>query len=143
MVKLSARLAMSSNAGRRLVSLRAFGFLADPVFLGACLLYGLNRFWWKPRFGAAVPFLHDHFNDCLLIPVALPPLLSVFRLCRLRHHDGPPVWREVLEWTLIWSLVFEGMFPTFFNFGTGDWRDALSYAAGGLVAGLLWSGKVC
>ena len=134
---------MASRAGRRFVSFRAIRFLADPVFFGACLLYGFNRFWWKPRFGAAIPFLHDHFNDCLLIPVALPPMLWGFRALRARRCDGPPAWREVIEWTLLWAVVFEWVFPTFFHFGTGDWRDALSYAFGGLVAGFLWSGKVC
>ncbi|MEI7774736.1 MAG: hypothetical protein WCK17_08155 [Verrucomicrobiota bacterium] len=74
---------------------RKFRYLADPLFLGAVMLYALNRWWWKPRFGDAFPFLHDHFNDCLLIPVALPPLLWIFpRFFRLGTAD----WGDVLSY---------------------------------------------
>ena len=116
-----------------------FGYLRDPLFLGASLLYGINRFFLKPRLGAHFPFLRNHWNDCFLIPTALPILLWLFRKARLRKHDAPPTWGEIAEWTLLWSLVFEGVFPRFFHWGTSDWRDALCYGAGAIVAGLLWN----
>ena len=122
---------------------RRFRYLADPLFLGAVILYALNRWWLKPRFGAASPFLHDHFNDCLLIPVALPPLLWIFRKLRLRTHDGMPTLSEVLEWTLVWSLLFEWVFPRFFHLGTADLGDVLSYAAGAVLSAGFWLMKVC
>jgi hypothetical protein len=122
---------------------RKFRYLADPLFLGAVMLYALNRWWWKPRFGDALPFLHDHFNDCLLIPVALPPLLWIFRKCRLRAHDEMPTVPEVLEWTVVWSVVFEWIFPRFFRLGTADWGDVLSYMAGAVLSAGFWFKKVC
>ena len=114
----------------------------EPVFLAATALYALNRFWLKAHFGQALPFLHDHFNDLLLIPVALPLLLWIFRCCGLRHHDGPPSLSEVVEWTLIWSILFEWALPKFLHLGTADFWDAFCYAVGGGVAVILWRRKV-
>ncbi len=116
-----------------------FGYLKDPLFLGASLLYGINRFLLKPRFGPQFPFLRNHWNDCFLIPTALPVLLWLLRKSRLRGHDAPPTWSEIAQWTLLWSLLFEGVFPRFLHWGTADWRDALCYAAGACAAGLLWN----
>jgi hypothetical protein len=116
-----------------------FRYLRDPLFLGASLLYGLNRLFLKPRFGHLLPFLHNHWNDCLLVPTALPVLLWIFRKTSLRKRDAPPTWREITEWTLLWSILFEGVFPRFFHLGTADWRDALCYAAGAAAAGALWN----
>ena len=119
---------------------RKFGYLADKTFLAACLIYGANRFWGKPLLGASLPFLRNHLDDCLLIPAALPPLLFVFRKLGLRCHDCPPRAREVAEWTLLWSIVFEWVFPRFLQRGTADWWDVLSYLTGALVSWLLWQG---
>lgn len=116
-----------------------FGYLRDPLFLAASFLYGINRLFLKPRFGVQLPFLRHHWNDCFLIPTALPVLLWLFRKSRLRSHDAPPSWGEITQWTLLWSLVFEGFFPHFLHWGTADWRDALCYALGALFAGLLWN----
>ena len=116
-----------------------FRYLRDPLFLSASLLYGLNRFWLKPRWGTQIPFLRNHWNDCLLLPTALPMLLWFFRKTGLRPQDAPPAWREVAGWTLLWSLLFEGIFPRFLHWGTADWRDVLCYAAGALCAGLYWN----
>lgn len=134
---------MSDKHGESKMRPRRFCYLADPIFLGAVMLYALNRWWWKRRFGAELPFVHDHFNDCLLIPVALPPLLWIFREFGLRSHDGMPTLREVFEWTLVWSVMFEWVFPRFFHLGTADWADVLSYVAGAVLAAGFWLRKVC
>jgi hypothetical protein len=118
---------------------RAFRYLLDPIFLGASCLFGANRFFLKARFGSRLPFLRSHWNDCYLIPVALPLLLWIFRKTRLRSHDAPPTWPEIFQWTLLWSLLFEGIFPLFFKLGTADWRDVLCYAAGAALAGYFWN----
>jgi hypothetical protein len=100
----------------------------------------MNRFWGKPQFGPSLPFLQCHFDDCLLVPAALPPLLYVFRKLGLRRDDSPPSLREVAEWTLLWAVTFEWAFPRFLSRGIGDWRDVLAYAAGALVSWQLWRG---
>ena len=115
-----------------------FGYLTDKTFLAACCLYAANRFWGKPLLGDSLPFLRTHFDDFLLIPAALPPLLYVFRKLGLRCDDSQPRLREVAEWTLVWSFAFEWAFPRFLLKGVADWRDVLAYAAGALVSWLLW-----
>ena len=47
-----------------------FRYAFDPLCMGACALYALNRFLIKPYVGPG--FFHSHFNDVLLIPAALP-----------------------------------------------------------------------
>ena len=116
-----------------------FLYLRDPLFWSASLLFALNRFLLKPRLGSHWPFLRNHFNDCFLIPAALPVLLWIFRKLKLRAHDAPPAWREVLEWTIIWSLAFEWAFPRFLHLGTSDWRDAFCYLTGAVFAGFWWN----
>lgn len=117
-----------------------FAYLADKTFLSACFLYAANRFWAKPLLGETVPFLRCHFDDCLLVPAALPPLLYVFRKLGLRRNDSQPSLREVAEWTLLWAVTFEWAFPRFLGKGIGDWRDVLAYTAGALVSWQLWQG---
>jgi hypothetical protein len=115
-----------------------FAYLADKTFLAACFLYAANRLWGKPFIGEAVHFLRNHLDDCLLIPAALPPLLYVFRRLGLRRDDSPPRLREIAEWTFLWSIVFEWLFPRFLHRGTADWWDVLAYTAGALVSWLVW-----
>ena len=68
--------------------MNSFRYLRDRLFLTACALYALNRWGLKPRVHSA--FLHDHFDDLLLIPCALPPLLLNEPRLKLRLHDLPP-----------------------------------------------------
>jgi hypothetical protein len=117
-----------------------FAYLADKTFLSACALYATNRFLGKPLLGDSLHFLHNHLDDCLLLPAALPPLLFAFRKLGLRRHDLPPSLREVAEWTLVWGVTFEWAFPRLLHKGVSDWRDVVAYAAGGLVSWLLWRG---
>lgn len=117
-----------------------FRYAADPLFLAALAAYLLNREELKPRFGRHSPFLHGHFNDLLLVPVALPVFLWVYRRLGLRRGDGPPTFLEVAAHTLLWALFFEWLGPVRLHHGTGDWKDALCYAAGGLAAWAWWQG---
>lgn len=116
----------------------SFGYLADKTFLTACLIYAANRFLGKPLLGDSFDFLRNHLDDCLLIPAALPPLLYTFRKLGLRGDDRPPTFREVAEWTLIWSFAFEWAFPRFLHKGVSDFWDVLGYVVGGFVSWLFW-----
>ena len=113
-----------------------FAYLRDPLCLLACALYALNRWWLRDHVGGA--FLAGHFNDLLFIPAALPLALWVQRRLGLRPHDLPPRWREIGLHLLVWSLAAEAIMPQLTARATGDWRDAVAYAAGAVAAGCWW-----
>ena len=116
--------------------MKRFGYTWDGLFLLACSLYALNRWVLKPRFHS--PFLHDHFNDLLLIPCALPLLLLFQRWLRLRTHDQPPTWGEIALYVVVWSILFEAIGPHIMPWTVGDPWDAVAYAVGGVLSGLWW-----
>lgn len=116
--------------------MRPFRYLRDPLFIVGCFAYAINRWLVKPHVHTG--FFHSHFNDCWLIPCALPPILWLHRKLGLRPHDAPPQVSEILFHLVFWSLLFEWIGPKFVPHTTGDPLDALAYAAGALVAGLWW-----
>jgi len=83
--------------------------------------------------------MNGTFNDLLLIPAALPPLLWLQRQLGLRSHDLAPSASEIFGHWLVWSLVCEGLGPLLFQRAVADWHDIIAYAVGALVAGLWWS----
>ncbi len=126
----------SRHAGS-LIGMGRFCYLRDALFLLCCTAYGVNQLLLKPHFHLA--FLHNHFNDCLIIPCALPPLLLAHRLLKLRGSDAPPSASEVALHVVVWSIVIEWVGPHYVHWAVGDPWDAVSYAAGGLVAWLWWN----
>lgn len=100
-------------------------------------LYALNRWGLKPTLD--VRFLHDHFNDLLLIPAALPLVLWMQRRLGWRNHDLAPDAGEIALHLIVWGLIAEVAGPFLFAHATGDWRDLVAYTVGALVAGLWWS----
>ncbi len=114
-----------------------FRYALDPLCLAAGAAYAVGRWAVQPRVTAG--FWHDQFTDCLLIPVALPLLLWVYRRLGLRAHDGWPAWREIVPALVIWTFASEVVAPRLFATATGDWRDVLAYASGALVAGGWWT----
>ncbi len=116
--------------------MKPFGYARDPLCLLAIALYALNRWALKPHLHSG--FLHDHFNDVLLIPAALPLVLWAQRRLGWRDHDGPPRWSEIGLHLAIWGVICEVAGPHLAAHATGDWRDLVAYAAGAAVAGLWW-----
>jgi hypothetical protein len=116
--------------------LNSFRYLSDPLFLLASSMYALNRWVLKPRIHSS--FLHDHFNDLLLIPCALPPLLLMQRWLRLRPDDRRPTPSEIALYLVVWSFLFEVIGPWIMPWTTGDARDVAAYVLGGVLAGLWW-----
>jgi hypothetical protein len=116
--------------------MQPFLYLRDPLFLTGCAAYAVNRWLVKPH--VYTGFFHSHFNDCWLIPCALPPILWLHRRLGLRFHDAPPQPSEITMHLIFWSLLFEWIGPRFVPHTTGDPLDALAYSAGALVAGLWW-----
>ncbi len=111
-------------------------YLRDGLFFLSCSLYAINRWALKPRVHS--PFLHDHFNDMLLIPCALPILLLMQRSLGLRDHDKPPTPGEIALYLVVWSILFEGIGPYIFPHSVGDPWDVAAYIVGGIFAGLWW-----
>ena len=117
--------------------MKKYGYARDPVCLVACAFYAANR-WGLPA-TLRGPFLRNHFNDLLLIPAALPPILWLQRRLCLRHSDTPPNWQEVLLHLVVWSVAAEVVGPHLFAHATGDICDVAAYSAGAAVATVLWS----
>lgn len=118
--------------------MKRFAYLRDPAFLVALAAYSLNQFWLKRV--SASPFLHAHFNDLLLMPAALPPVLWLHRQLGWRRHDEPPRWAEMFGHLAIWSLICEVVGPHWLKLGTSDPLDVLAYTVGGVTACWWWSG---
>jgi hypothetical protein len=116
--------------------LKPFRYIRDPLFLCACALYALNRLVLKPHLHS--PFLRGHFNDLLLIPCAMPPLLLVQRQLRLRPHDEMPTFSEIVFCLVTWSLLFEWIGPRIISGTTADLFDAVAYFIGAIIAFVWW-----
>jgi ubiquinone/menaquinone biosynthesis C-methylase UbiE len=114
---------------------KRFGYVFDPLFLLCCALYATNRWLIKPH--CHIAFFHNWFNDLLLIPCALPPLLLIHRWFRLRNHDNPPTLAEISSHVVGWSILFEVIGPHLMP-TTGDPWDAVAYACGGAVSFFWW-----
>jgi len=116
-----------------------FGYWRDPVFLISLGAYFCNRTWIKPNLRVYSPFFHGHCNDCLLVPVALPIFLLVYRWLGLRPDDAPPRFWEMALHLLVWAVFFKWFGPSVLHQGAADPVDIGCYAAGGIVAWLLWN----
>ena len=107
----------------------------DPLCLVCCLLYAANRWLIKPH--CHIVFFHSWFNDTLLIPCALPPVLLLQRWLGLRSHDEFPKPGEIIAHVIGWSVLFEVVGPHILP-TTGDPWDAVAYAAGAVFAFGYW-----
>jgi hypothetical protein len=114
-----------------------FGYWRDRLFLAGCSLYAVNRWLVLPH--VRNRFLHGHFNDLLLIPCALPPLLWMQRSLGLRQNDDVPSFAEISLYLLVWSVLFEAIGPHIMRRVTGDPLDVVAYIVGGLLAGVWWN----
>lgn len=116
--------------------MKRFAYLRDPLFLISSALYAANRWLVRPHVHS--PFLRFHFNDFLMMPCALPPLLLMQRWLRLREHDRFPTAGEITLYLIVWSILFEVVGPHFIHRSTGDAWDVVAYFGGALLAGVWW-----
>ena len=117
-----------------------FRYFADPFCVVCCVAYVANRLLLKPHLHSA--FLHGYFNDLLLIPCALPPLLWLHRRLGLRRHDHMPDAAEIAFHLVVWSVLFEAIGPWLFRHATGDPWDVAVYIIGGLIGWFWWNVRV-
>jgi hypothetical protein len=113
-----------------------FRYLRDPLFLLSVALYAANRWWWQPEFGGF--FLNGYFNDLLLIPAALPPILWLHARLGWRSHHAPPSFIEITSHLSLWTLIAELFGPHLKATSVADWADVAAYTAGALLAFLIW-----
>jgi len=113
-----------------------FRYLRDRLFLASCALYAGNRWILKPHLRGG--FFHNHFNDLLLIPCALPPLLWMQRKLGLRENDVMPSAAELVLYLTVWSILFEVLGPRLMPHAVGDLYDVVAYVVGGVFAGVWW-----
>jgi hypothetical protein len=116
---------------------KRFRYLGDPLFVGCCVLYAVNRFWVKPHTHNAL--MQFWFNDLLLIPCALPVVLQLQRCLGLRRNDRPPTFGEIMGHLVFWSVLFEVIGPHIMRHATGDPADVVAYAIGAAGAYFLWN----
>jgi hypothetical protein len=116
---------------------KTFRYVLDPLCLLACSLYAINRWLIEPV--CKWPFLHEHFDDLLLIPAALPVVLGLQRWIGLRNHDRPPSLPEIVGHFLIRSLVAEALGPFIFPWTVGDALDVTAYSLGALAGAVWWN----
>jgi len=116
-----------------------FRYLADPLFLCCMVSYALNRWALRPILPPDEAFFRGYFNDLLVIPCAIPPVLFLHRHLRLRSHDRPPTAFEIAIHLLIWSVILEVIGPRVYSKATADPLDVGAYCVGAVVAWLYWN----
>jgi hypothetical protein len=130
--------------------MKRFGYLHDRLFQFSLVAYAINRLLIRPHLGgffrahwqSAWPFLHSHFDDLLLMPVALPVMLWLQQLLGLRKQDDPPGWQEMFAHLAVWSVMCKIIGPLYLHIGVADPLDVLFFAAGGIVACAWWNRPV-
>lgn len=130
--------------------MKRFGYLGDGLCGLALVAYALNRLVVLPHGAGLIhqhwpwawPFLHSHFDDCWLMPAALPVVLWIQRWTGLRTHDGPPTLAEMVFHLGIWSVMCKWVGPVYCQVGVADPWDVFCFAAGGLAAWLWWQRPV-
>jgi hypothetical protein len=115
---------------------RQFRYWRDPICLGAAATYIAYR--WLVPVAVQTPFWSGHFADILLIPVGLPLWLWLERRIGWRSDDLMPRWREIAFVLVTWTVAAELIAPRIFSQATGDVWDAVAYAGGSVIAGVLW-----
>jgi hypothetical protein len=118
---------------------KTFKYWRDPLFLGALVMYAINRCLIKPHLTHYSPFFHGHLNDCLFMPVAIPVFLWVYRVLGIRSDNAPPRLGEVILLLAMWSLFFKGFSPLVLHRSVWDPIDIFCYAVGGLMGWLFWN----
>ena len=123
-----------------------FGYLHDRLFRFSLAAYALNHLVIVPhcagfvaaRLPWAWPFLHGHFDDLLLIPVALPVVLWLQHGMGLRPQERPPGWAEMLGHLAVWSVIAKVIGPFWLHVGVADPWDLLFFTGGGIAATWWW-----
>ena len=116
---------------------KRFLYWRDPVCLIATAAYAINR-WLVPAALQAM-WWRGHFSDVMFVPVGLPWWLWLERRVGWRRDDDVPRWNEIAFVFVTWTIAAEVLAPRWFVRSTGDVWDAVAYAGGALIVGLVWN----
>ena len=116
-----------------------FRYLLDPLFLIALVIYSTNKSSFLGLHFSSYKFCTCHLNDLLLVPVAIPIILSFSRILKLRAVYSPPRFLEIIWPLTIWSIAFELIGPFYFGKGISDYVDVFAYCLGGLISWIIWN----
>lgn len=97
-------------------------------------LYVLNRYILIPALGSP-EILVDYGGDFLALPVYIPLAVLAAKRLSLLSSTFSLSFSHVLQTVVVFSLLFEGLFPLILTSATPDAGDVLAYLAGGC---LLW-----
>lgn len=104
--------------------------LLNPWFILGCITWVI--IYSSRKLGHPVPWLNDYVDDFFAIPVIASIALCYMRVIVIRsNYYVLSAWKVVFV-VLYVSIVFEVFLPLISKRYTGDWRDAMLYAIGGL-----------
>lgn len=80
--------------------------------------------------GDVTVFQKNHLADILTFPVMMPILICFQQIVGVRGSEDHPTAKECCFWLVVWSFLFEFLFPIIIGRGTPDWIDVGCYAVG-------------
>jgi hypothetical protein len=117
---------------------KEFKYLLDPLFIFSLTIYSMNKFLFIKYGLFNYKFNTCYLNDLLLVPVVVPIILFFAKILNLRNIYSPPTFLEIIVPLIIWSIAFELVGPFYFEKGTSDLSDVLTYFIGGFISLLIW-----
>ncbi|MBA2781206.1 hypothetical protein [Billgrantia kenyensis] len=118
---------------------KEFRYLLDKLFLFSLTIYILNKWLVPNSLKGGIAFFNNYLNDLIFPAVAIPLILFITKLSKLRYPDTPPKLSEIIPPIIVWSIGFEYVGPVYLNRGTADIFDVVAYFAGGLGSWMWWN----
>jgi len=103
--------------------------LKNPYFLLPALLFWVNQYLERVE-EIFIPFLHSYFDDLLAMPVVLGITLQVYRWIHPMKNGFVFTPTQVLVGFIYFSLLFEGLLPSWSATYTRDIWDIVCYFLG-------------
>ena len=103
--------------------------LVDPLYIFYWSCWFLIRF--SRQAGTPIPLVNGWLTDFVFVPVVVHFALVLG--CILFNQGKPFSFPliHILCYSLLTSIVFEGIMPHLTDYNTADWRDVVAYFAGG------------
>lgn len=105
-------------------------------------VYIVNRFVLKPHHIGGW-LVHDYLNDLLCLPIFVPIILRFQRALGIRGHDSPPTLFEIVHNWVVFSILYEFVFPKISAFSSvSDPWNSIAYLIGGIAAYAFWNRRI-
>ena len=113
---------------------RPFAYVDDPICIASMAIYLINRLLLKPHHVGG-RLVHDYLNDLLCLPIFLPIILRLQAALGIRRGNRHPTLAELLHNWVVFSVLYEFVFPKLSAFSTtADPWNSVAYLIGGLLA---------